>query len=99
MSCLIRIYSKFGKEHVYTFNEYSVLNSTLTIYSANLDCVDIRNVKGCVESNQPCCIHITDSNNDMYTTTECHIEGATLDKESDEIVYELAKTSFTNHKE
>ena len=98
MSVLIRIYSKLGKEHIYTFAGYSALNDTLTVYS-NVDCdINLQNLKGCVESNQPCCIYITDSGNDMYTTTECNIEGAKLDKGSNEIVYELAKTSFTSHR-
>jgi len=98
MSVLIRIYSKFGKENIYTFSGYNALNDTLTVYS-NLDCdIALRNLKGCVKSNEPCKIHITDRSNDLYTTTECIIEGATLNDESDEIVYELATTKFTSHK-
>jgi len=100
MSVSIRIYTQFGKEHVYTFEGYRALNSTLSIYS-NLGVQDvcIKNFQLLVESEEPCKIHITDRSNDAYTTTECFIEGATLDKDSNEIVYELATTKFTNHRE
>ena len=100
MSVSIRIYTQFGKEHVYTFEGYSALNNTLSIYS-NLGVQDvcIRNFQLLIEQEEPCKIHITDRSNDLYTTTECFIEGATLDKDSKQIVYETAELKFTNHRE
>lgn len=98
MSVSIRIYTKFGKEHVYTFEGYNTLNNTLTIYS-NLGCQDVslRNFQLLVESNEPCKIHLTDHSNDVYITTECFIEGAVLDNR--EIKFDTSELKFTNHRE
>ena len=98
MSVLIRIYTQFGKEHVYTFEGYSTLNNTLSIYS-NLGVQDVAicNFQRLIESQEPCKIHITDRSNDLYTTTECFIEGARLDKR--DIKYDSVETRFTNHRE
>lgn len=98
MSVSIRIYTQFGKEHIYTFEGYSTLNDTLTIYSnLGIQDVSILNFQRLIESEAPCKIHITDHSNDLYTTTECFIEGARLDKR--EIKYDNAETRFTNHRE
>jgi len=107
MSVSIRIYTQFGKEHIYTFEGYSTLNNTLIVYSnLGIQDVSIRNLELLVESNEPCKIHITDrrtetgdigSNTQPYTTTECFIEGARLEKR--EIKYDNEETRFTNHRE
>ena len=96
MSALIRIYSNLGKENVYSFTGYNTLNNQLTVYSnIGIQDVSILNLRRTVESNEPCTIVITDSSNDIYTTTTCTINGARLDKESNAIVFESSDTSFT----
>lgn len=100
MTVSIRIYTQFGKEHVYTFEGYSTLNKTLTIYSnLGLEDVSIRNLQLCVERNEPCKMHLTDRSNDIHTTTECFLEGARLNDKGNKIVFDTLENRFTNHRE
>jgi hypothetical protein len=98
MSALIRIYTKFGKEHVYTFEGYSTLNNVFTIYSSlGVQDVSILNFKNLVREEEPCRIHVTDRSNDLYTTTEVFVEGARLI--GNDIIFDIAELRFTNHRE
>ena len=82
----IRIYSKLGKEHIYSFEGYSILNNELTVYSNNgRECISIRNLQICLEDNEPCCIYI------RQDQEECTINGARYDKESNKILFEEHK--------
>ena len=79
----IRIYSKLGKEHIYTFEGYSLLNSQLTIYSnLGIQDVNIRNLQICIEDNEPCRMYIRNDNE------ECTLDGVTFDRESNTILFE-----------
>ena len=78
----IRIYSKLGKEHIYTFEGYSLLNNKLTIYSnRGIEDFCIRNVQICIEDNEPCRMYI------RQDQEECTLDGVTFDKESREILF------------
>lgn len=103
MTVSIRIYSKLGKEHVYTFEGYNTLNNTLTVNSI-LGCEDvsIANLQLCIKSNEPCDIQITDRSNDLFTITKCFIHGARLDKKENGrnyIAFDTVELKFTNHRE
>ncbi len=90
----IRIYSKLGKEHIYTFEGYSTLNNELTVYSNNgIECITIRNLQIMVEENEPCCIYIRHGNE------QCTIDGATYDKESRSILFDSQKIQLIGKRE
>lgn len=82
----IRIYSKLGKEHIYSFDGYSAHSNQLTVYSNNgIECVTIRNLEIVIEANEPCRVYIRDGKE------ECTLDGARFDKESREILFDSQK--------
>lgn len=85
----IRVYSKLGKEHIYTFKGYSTLNNELTIYShLGIEDVSIRNLQIAIEAAQPCSVYIRDGNE------ECTLDGARYDEESRKILFDKHKVQL-----
>lgn len=84
-SITMRIYTQFGKEHIYHIDYYRLIGKTLRVYSVKED-----DIFDAIKCGEPCCISLL-VNNELGRS-ECHLDRCSI---KDNCITFVSRTSYT----